>query len=1024
MRPAPRRGRLSPSAGQRGLLRPSAQAAARVGDRAGAPLAISGALADYVKVRTVGRGSFGEALLVKHRCTGHIAVLKRVRLEVTRSSHDAANAAESAAREAQVLQKFRHPHIVEFLGAFVDSPRDVSGSTLCLLMAYCEGGDLQQRLQRVRQEGRRLHEQPCLRWFDQLCSALAYVHQQQVLHRDLKPSNIFLSGRQSSGHPANHVGEEEQVSIGDFGVSKPLTHAMELATTMVGTPCYLSPEVCRGKPYSYKSDIWSLGCVLFEMMALRPPFGSAPNLEALVNRIIRADINLPDNLATQYPEASRCARAMLRQQIDRRPTAQALLNRPRLNPPANDLPGLTPPSNGAGPLPSTPASAPCLQPAQTPPLVSSSQPSFEPPARIPTSVNQPNSEPPSQNNGAPVASAPQVQVHIQPGQLKAPRVVAAQVAAAAAAASAAVTAAHALSPRARGRQQLASKILEAEAEHQIALSALQDCDPSKQGVGRHLSSSSAAAAAGLPGPVVRRRATLGPNGQLPSSGSQSPPVVVVVTAAGSPGAPPPASGPTRLYSAPWLNNCHASSGSGAAVRASSGEPRIYSASPPAPAAMPMTARTKGYQPQAAAMPAQRSPRLSCGGFTGNDSAGAGGSSPSSSGYRSVGGVAATPRSPRLAGAQQKERAFSPKNSDLSDAEQDPRRKQRREERCRSSQAFRDWLREQKGQKGGKSSLGIDDDESPKLPTEESSLGDLPADEPTKQTADKPCVASEDKKPLRVSRQTSGEPPRQSRQSSGEWKTAEIYCPGFPVMTVNQEPARHTGHSGSPRTPALIQVAVAKTVDVPKLALPRRMTCEANQHSPRGPADVGGTPSDTAAQTSRPIQSQSAINHIDRLSRSCTSVCSTSYGAASARSKSSDICRSFEELSASFEASLPGTSGLVRATEATHRGDVKGISPLDDSKRSVSIGDRIEGIRASLEARMGTQRFQKLYKSLADDNAVNSTTAINAWPRDSSMVLPEDIDEAFLGAGDGGCDDVNSLVPLVTKLVACEQSYFS
>ncbi|CAE7656973.1 NEK3 [Symbiodinium microadriaticum] len=197
----------------------------------------NGALSDYVKVRTVGRGSFGEALLVRHRSSGQMSVLKRVRLE---GSSDAAAAAESAAREAQVLQKLRHPHIVEFLGTFVDNSRDSTGGTLCLLMAFCEGGDLQNRLQKVRQECRRLSEQPALRWFDELCSAVAYVHQHQVLHRDLKPSNIFLSGR--SAGSAHYIHEEESVSIGDFGVSRPLTHSMELVTTMVGTPCYLSPE--------------------------------------------------------------------------------------------------------------------------------------------------------------------------------------------------------------------------------------------------------------------------------------------------------------------------------------------------------------------------------------------------------------------------------------------------------------------------------------------------------------------------------------------------------------------------------------------------------------------------------------------------------------------------------------------------------------------------------------------------------------------------------------------------------------
>lgn len=282
-------------------------------------------LSDFVKIRTIGHGSFGEAVLVRHRHSGHMAVLKRVNVEA--SSVESTSAAESAAREAQVLQRLRHPHIVEFLGAFVDSSRDPTGGTLCLLMAFCEGGDLQKRLQRLRQEKRVMTEVVVLRLFDQLCSAVAYFHERHVLHRDLKPSNIFI--KSGSAHDRE---EDESVAIGDFGVSRPLAHAKELVTTMVGTPCYLSPEVCRGKPYSYKSDIWSLGCVLFEMIALRPPFSSTLNLEALVTKIVQANFALPKNGAADFPEASRCARAMLRVEQEKRPSAHQLLSRPRVRP--------------------------------------------------------------------------------------------------------------------------------------------------------------------------------------------------------------------------------------------------------------------------------------------------------------------------------------------------------------------------------------------------------------------------------------------------------------------------------------------------------------------------------------------------------------------------------------------------------------------------------------------------------------------------------------------------------------------
>ena len=196
------------------------------------------------------------------------------------------------------------------------------------------------------------------------------------------------------------------------------------------------------------------------MMALRPPFGTAPNLEAcfknpktfawrmalhqepclaqfiaaprqaLVNRIVRADVTLPEHLTHDYPEASRCTRAMLRQQPDRRPTAHSLLNRPRLQPPGYDLPGMH-----SAESPSTPSTPPTASIQLAPPYKA-----FEPPGRTENS------------------------------QASKQKLVAAQ--AAVAAANAAVKAA-ALSPRTRGRAKLANQILEAESEG--AAKVLEEC---------------------------------------------------------------------------------------------------------------------------------------------------------------------------------------------------------------------------------------------------------------------------------------------------------------------------------------------------------------------------------------------------------------------------------------------------------------------------------------------------------------------------------------------------------------------
>ena len=112
-----------------------------------------------------------------------------------------------------------------------------------------------------------------MRWFCQCLSALNYVHKMHILHRDLKSSNIFLKN------------EDKDALIGDFGISRVLEGTIDAAATVVGTPYYMSPEVCRSEPYNYKSDIWSLGCVLYECCMLKHAFESE-NLLGLVYKIV------------------------------------------------------------------------------------------------------------------------------------------------------------------------------------------------------------------------------------------------------------------------------------------------------------------------------------------------------------------------------------------------------------------------------------------------------------------------------------------------------------------------------------------------------------------------------------------------------------------------------------------------------------------------------------------------------------------------------------------------------------------
>lgn len=116
-------------------------------------------------------------------------------------------------------------------------------------------------------------EDQILDWFVQMGLAIKHIHDRKILHRDLKTQNIFMT-------------QTNQIKIGDFGIARVLQHTYDCAQTAIGTPYYLSPEICQEKPYNQKSDIWSLGCILYEMVTLRHAF-DANSMKGLVLKILR-----------------------------------------------------------------------------------------------------------------------------------------------------------------------------------------------------------------------------------------------------------------------------------------------------------------------------------------------------------------------------------------------------------------------------------------------------------------------------------------------------------------------------------------------------------------------------------------------------------------------------------------------------------------------------------------------------------------------------------------------------------------
>ncbi|XP_050728228.1 serine/threonine-protein kinase Nek8-like isoform X1 [Eriocheir sinensis] len=216
---------------------------------------------NYRMVQAIGRGAYGNVYLYRRLSDNKAVVIKQLPMESI--SHEEC---ELTKNEVRVLSMLQHPNIIEYYDNCLEN------NTMMIVMEYAPGGNLYDYL-RSRGEGNLLQEEDVLHLFCQLLLGMQHIHESNILHRDIKSNNILLDRSQRI------------VKIGDFGISKILSSKSK-AHTVVGTPCYLSPELCQEKPYNQKSDVWALGCVLYEMLTLKRAF-EAETLPALIMKIMR-----------------------------------------------------------------------------------------------------------------------------------------------------------------------------------------------------------------------------------------------------------------------------------------------------------------------------------------------------------------------------------------------------------------------------------------------------------------------------------------------------------------------------------------------------------------------------------------------------------------------------------------------------------------------------------------------------------------------------------------------------------------
>lgn len=298
----------------------------------------------YSKLGCIGKGQFGSAFTVqgadKDGQPPPVQVCKIVSLELL-NDHDQ----KLALQEVELLRRLSHPSIVGYHLSFLAKQDGDRPPVLCIIMDYCDGGDLRQAIKRQKSSNNLFQEQQVMRWFTQLTQAIAHIHQNKIIHRDLKTSNIFLSN-------------DGDVKLADFGISRVLEATAAAANTLLGTPYYMAPEVCQSEPYELSSDVWALGCVLYEMCALKHAFQAA-SLVDLVQKICRGE---PDPLPNIYsPGLNQLLKRLLAKSAKDRPRAADVLEEPLIKAmtaaPTMAARSLRPRGAGSAPAP----------PQQTPP---------------------------------------------------------------------------------------------------------------------------------------------------------------------------------------------------------------------------------------------------------------------------------------------------------------------------------------------------------------------------------------------------------------------------------------------------------------------------------------------------------------------------------------------------------------------------------------------------------------------------------------------------------------------------------
>lgn len=234
-------------------------------------------IGDYEVLKFIGRGKFAVVYRAKKVGDDQVVALKRISVDMMNEK-----AREKCLKEVRLLQSLDHPNIIRYMDSFI------TDNDLIIVYEWAAAGDLKRQLRKAQEKGVTFDERLVWKYFSQIANAMQHMHEKRIMHRDLKPANIFLT-------------LEGVIKVGDLGLSRELSEHTIQAHSKVGTPLYMSPEVLKGDGYDFKSDVWSLGCLLYELAALKSPFkAEGLNYYTLFQKIANGEYQpLPDTYSEE-----------------------------------------------------------------------------------------------------------------------------------------------------------------------------------------------------------------------------------------------------------------------------------------------------------------------------------------------------------------------------------------------------------------------------------------------------------------------------------------------------------------------------------------------------------------------------------------------------------------------------------------------------------------------------------------------------------------------------------------------------